>query len=484
MTLGINQLTWRGLLRRSVQGVLDQVEDDHLPGGFLDDPATLVDELARRLAALADDLRALDAGAAVDAEVRRFLTTRGSRLPGGLRDVLAVRDLDDQTLLRRRPGHPCSLVGRDDRVEVLLGDRSLDVPGVAAAGVGRAHGQAGAPTGGSRRIPRRPEPAGALSAARPGRTARGPGVTAGPAPGDPDFRCAAASLLRDERVAGTASTVRAFLLLEQPGSWGTDALRDARLPDGLGGELRRRAAQAGVRVLLVRRPGRARRGAAGPAGVACSRPSPTRSDLAWSRRRCTDLRSVLDLDLAALRAAGSVGLDEHDDSLFCVCTHGRHDACCAERGRPVAAALARAHPEETWEVSHIGGDRFAGNALVLPHGLYYGRLEPPSALALAGAHLSGHLDLDRLRGRSGHPMPVQFAEIELRRQLGETGLQSLRLVSRRTDGNLTEAVFDLAGTAYAVRVRSAPGTDLHRLTCRATRDNPIAVHALLGISRR
>ena len=129
VTLGINQLTWRGLLRRSVQAVLDEADDDHLPGGFLDDPATLVDELARRLTALADDLRDLDAAAAVDAEVRRFLTTRGSRLPGGLRDVLAVRDLDDRTLLRRRPGHPCALVSRDDRVEVLLGDRSLDVPG-------------------------------------------------------------------------------------------------------------------------------------------------------------------------------------------------------------------------------------------------------------------------------------------------------------------------------------------------------------------
>ncbi len=310
-------------------------------------------------------------------------------------------------------------------------------------------------------------------------------MSAGPASGDPDFRCASASLLRDEPVAGTASTVRAYLLLEQPGSWGIDALRDARLPDGLGGELRRRAAQAGVRVLLVRRPGRARRatGVPDPARrVFAAFADPHRPRL--ESTTVPDLSAVLDLDLPALRATGSVGLDQHDGPVFCVCTHGRHDACCAERGRPVAAALARAHPEETWEVSHIGGDRFAGNALVLPHGLYYGRLDPPSAVALAGAHLSGDLDLDRLRGRSGHPMPVQFAEIALRRQLGETGLQALRLVSRRTDGDLTEAVFDRAGSEYAVRVRSAPGADLHRLTCRADRDNPIATHALLGITRR
>ena len=310
-------------------------------------------------------------------------------------------------------------------------------------------------------------------------------MSTGPAPGDADFRCASASLLRDEPVAGTASTVRAFLLLEEPGPWGTDALRDARLPDGLGGELRRRAAQAGVRVLLVRRSGRDRRPAAAqdPARrVFAAFADPHRPRL--ESTSVPDLRSVLDLDLAALRATGSVGLDRHDGPVFCVCTHGRHDACCAERGRPVAAALARAHPEETWEVSHIGGDRFAGNLLVLPHGLYYGRLDPPSALALAGAHLSGDLDLERLRGRSGHPMPVQFAEIALRRQLGETGLHALRLVARRTDDDLTKAVFDVAGVEYAVRVRSATGGDLHRLTCRSARDNPIAAHALLGITRR
>ena len=58
---------------------------------------------------------------------------------------------------------------------------------------------------------------------------------------DVSFRCAAASEARDESMAGTASTVRAFLLVEHPGPWGEDALRDARLPDGLGPELRARA---------------------------------------------------------------------------------------------------------------------------------------------------------------------------------------------------------------------------------------------------
>ncbi len=129
VTLGINQLTWRGLVQRTVTGLLAGLPDGHLPAGYLDDPGALADELASRLDEVASGIRELDATAAVETEVRRFLTTRGPRLAGGLGDVLAAGSLDDTTLLRRRAGHPCVLLARGDRVEVLLGDRSLDVPG-------------------------------------------------------------------------------------------------------------------------------------------------------------------------------------------------------------------------------------------------------------------------------------------------------------------------------------------------------------------
>ncbi|PWN01989.1 cupin [Nocardioides silvaticus] len=129
VTLGINQLTWRGLLERTVAKVLADVPDTHLPAGFLDDPALLSEPLADRLAALAEDVRRLDAAAAAETEVRRFLTSRPSRLAGGLHDVLALKQgIDDDARLRRRPGHPCVLLDRGGRVEVLLGDRSMTVP--------------------------------------------------------------------------------------------------------------------------------------------------------------------------------------------------------------------------------------------------------------------------------------------------------------------------------------------------------------------
>ena len=123
----------------------------------------------------------------------------------------------------------------------------------------------------------------------------------------------------------------------------------------------------------------------------------------------------------------------------------------------MAAALSAAHPEDTWEVSHIGGDRFAGNLLVLPHGLYYGRLDAPSAVAVAGDHEAGQLDLDHLRGRSGYAMPVQAAEIALRRELGETRDDALRLTRRSATAPTPRRCSTWAAPSWAVRVRTTPG---------------------------
>lgn len=293
------------------------------------------------------------------------------------------------------------------------------------------------------------------------------------------FRCAAASLLRDEPVLGTATHVRTWLLLEHVGPWGDKALRDARLPDGLGAELQRRAAQHRAKILLIRRFSSAPD--CGPDGdglrVFAAYADPVSPRL--EAGRISDPREVLDVDLGSLRRGGTSGLASYDGSLFCVCTNGRHDACCAERGRPVAKALDAAHPEDAWEVSHIGGDRFAANMVVLPHGLYYGRLDPVSAISVAGSHLSGQLDLDHLRGRSSHPMAVQAAEVFLRRELGETREGAVVLVGRSDGG----AAFEVGGATYDVRVRTVRD-GVARLTCKAGRDNPVPAHELVSVTRR
>lgn len=288
---------------------------------------------------------------------------------------------------------------------------------------------------------------------------------------------------REEPLPGTATHVRTWLLLEHSGPWGNDALLDARLPDGLGAALKQRAKEQRAKILLIRRA----RASRDPErlNVFAAYADPTRPRL--EHGTVTDLREALDLDLEGLRRGGSTGLAARDTSLFCVCTNGRHDACCAEFGRPVAMALDEAHPEETWEVSHIGGDRFAGNMVVLPHGLYYGRLDTGAGLRVARAHLDGGLDLEHLRGRASHPMAVQAAEIHLRRQLDLQRIDAVALLGARRDGDTTEARFAVreptGPASYAVLVRTTlEPASAARLTCKAHRDNPIPRHEVLTLS--
>jgi len=124
--------------------------------------------------------------------------------------------------------------------------------------------------------------------------------------------------------------------------------------------------------------------------------------------------------------------------------------------------------------------------MVAPDGLYYGRLTPEDAVAIARARLAGEVELDHLRGRTCYPMPVQAAEIALRRHLGVTSPGALRLVTRSSagsanDGGLTtDASFAHGGQAYAVRVLSTHSTPVP-LTCRAVRDQVALQHEILAI---
>jgi hypothetical protein len=288
-------------------------------------------------------------------------------------------------------------------------------------------------------------------------------------------RCTAAALARGDQLAGTATMVRGFLLVEHPGPWGENALRDSRLPAETRAWLRRQVAETHVRVLLVRRPG-ARSG--GPARVFAIRTG------SWCETtvldRVEDVRSV---DVAAVADGRSPGLDPWSDPVLLVCTHGRHDACCAERGRPVAATLASLAAHHVWECSHLGGDRFSGNVLVLPAGLGFGWVDPERAPALLDNLSRGLLDLDLMRGRATLPMAAQYAEIQLRRQLDEVRDDAVRYRGSRREADDVVVTFEVADATYDLHVRASAGPAA-TLTCRALRENPVPRHEVTATTRR
>jgi hypothetical protein len=277
-----------------------------------------------------------------------------------------------------------------------------------------------------------------------------------PVPSAP--RCAVAARLRDDPMTGTAAPAAGYLLLEQPGGWGRQALTSSRLDPAVGLEVSRRAIRQGLRVLLVRRPGRHPSPARRSWAVVSSRPG--REMSSWGTFGDDDELRSLPLD-------GSAGTPSYDP-FYLVCTHGRHDTCCALDGRPVALALAAHRPGAVWECSHVGGDRFAANVVAMPHGLYYGRVEVERVPALVAAHERGEVLPDLLRGRSTAAPAAQAAVAHARRELGDVAIDSLAPAGTL---HLGDGVFQVRlrrqPRNLVVTVRAGARPDPGLLTCHA-----------------
>jgi hypothetical protein len=231
-------------------------------------------------------------------------------------------------------------------------------------------------------------------------------------------RCALRAQLRGDPMLGTAFPAARLLLVEQPGPWGRDGLRDSRFGP-LAGAVEQRAARAGFRVQAIRRPGRTPRDTVRRWALVDTRDG--HESLHWGT--FDDPAQLLELPFD-----GSTG-EPDAQPIYLICAHGKHDTCCALRGRPVAAAMDELRPDRVWESSHVGGDRFAANVLVLPVGLLYGRVLPFAAAEFIAAAEAGEVIGALLRGRVGLPATAQAALAFAHEHLALRRRRDLQVVS-------------------------------------------------------
>ncbi|UFS59644.1 sucrase ferredoxin [Subtercola endophyticus] len=348
--------------------------------------------------------------------------------------------------------------------------------------------------------------------------------------------CSDRSRERDDPLAATASRGLQWFLVEIEGSWGANAFTSTALGRELGQAIVHRVEAAGMRPLAIRRVARAAHSpAARPAQQAegdAPAPAPARDD---ATSRATDAahaaggpssgarkprwrwafvdsrpgfeqvrwgevdapQELLDVPLD-----GSTGI-RSPDPVYCVCTHAKHDQCCAVHGRPVALALAEAYPEQTWECSHLGGDRFAGTMAIFPGGHYYGRADDAETVDIVRDYLDGRVDGRYYRGRSSLSHPAQAAQHYARLQLGDDRLASFAVVSERMLGADAPATTEvllaapaptLASAADLAPVAAAAQPALVRVvvaetlsqpllsTCAATRFGRVREYALISLA--
>jgi hypothetical protein len=270
--------------------------------------------------------------------------------------------------------------------------------------------------------------------------------------------CADLSRANGESLAATASRIDRWILVEYRGLWTSDAVAGSGLSDQVKAHLRQQVRAAGRgRLLFVRRPDRRRREGL----VAYVADSGEGREALWR----FELESHEDLRRIDLLEPGEGTPVDHP--LFLVCTHGKHDPCCARYGRPLYEALHdELDPQWLWQTTHVGGDRFAGNLVCLPEGLYYGRAEGGAALRILDEHLAGRIVLDFYRGRSCHPFAVQAAEREVRQATGLTGIRDIVLRSAEQVGERWNVSFGADDEQHDVEVEPELG-DLTYLTCNA-----------------
>jgi hypothetical protein len=274
--------------------------------------------------------------------------------------------------------------------------------------------------------------------------------------------CAETSRERSEPQSATASRIDTWLLVEYGGEWTYDPLDARAFAGGVRDHLRSQlAAVSNPRLLLIRRQGRRR---VGPIDVFVGE---TRErEQRFAHLQLGGYTDLLQLDLEAALAAG--GRLEHP--LLLACTHGKRDRCCARYGRQLSEALAkRGDPRWAWQCSHVGGDRFAGNLVCLPEGLYFGRVGPDDVRDVVDRYRAGRIRLDLYRGRSCYSFPVQAAEAHVRDAAGLDGLNDLRLVSsRRVEGGhwRVDLLAEVAGAVHSVELERRAG-EAEWLTCKA-----------------
>jgi hypothetical protein len=233
-----------------------------------------------------------------------------------------------------------------------------------------------------------------------------------------------------------------------------------------------RWARASVgRVLFIRRPGRR------------ERPARRRWFRVDGRPGHESVRTGLftaEAELTGIVADPSAGIVD-DGALVLVCAHGRHDTCCAVRGRPLAAALAATLPERTWEASHVGGCRFAAAMVLLPHGVVLGNVAAADGPKVAAGYAAGRLPERGIRGRASLSPVVQAAQHHARAATGEYGVDALRPV----DASPAEAgawCVRFTDPEVTVVLRERRVDTDRRLTCAATAAGWLRVFDLLDVT--
>ncbi|MCB0917022.1 MAG: hypothetical protein KDC39_00465 [Actinobacteria bacterium] len=182
-----------------------------------------------------------------------------------------------------------------------------------------------------------------------------------------------------EPLAGTAPVETRLILIEQPGPWGREALTENRGNAALRESVASLAEVADTKVYLVRQE---------------HRRSIIERQVWWLHRDETGVTARRDQlsPNAPISVEPPPTAETVTESTTFLCTNGRRDRCCAEFARD----LLRPLHDRVWEITHLGGHRFAPTAM-RTDGVFFGRLGEAELAAV----LAEQAPMEHVRGVFG-----------------------------------------------------------------------------------
>lgn len=295
--------------------------------------------------------------------------------------------------------------------------------------------------------------------------------------------CAQICQQAQEPMIGTAARADFWCLLEYTERWNEFAIRDSILPPGvLAWQKEVQNCFPDFRMQLIKQHHYPQQ------TITCFFAITRHGQQALYRFQLKKYTDLLQIDLSALvdGAACYKPYLEHEP-LFLICTHGKHDRCCAKFGLPIYYEVTQLVGNRAWQSSHVGGDKFAANLLCMPYGLYYGHVAALDVKQIIDATYNRHIYLEKFRGCSNYPSVVQAAEYFLREQTGILDLDAFALSQIKTvSGTLCRVTFAMreAEINYCLTVQMNSTEVTYSSSCHGLQTSQVTYYHMLSCQRQ
>ncbi|MBD2342714.1 sucrase ferredoxin [Anabaena subtropica] len=233
------------------------------------------------------------------------------------------------------------------------------------------------------------------------------------------FFCSHQSRLASESLIGSANNVQAYILIECPPPWESEAFDSKYIPSDLKILVNEcKTAKLPIKFLLIANNNSEKSGQTKlliyhrKAGL-----SNGYNKREFNLKNIEEVAEIVRAWFWGKNISNEVDITVSRDIL--VCTHGSHDKCCARYGNPfyyhAAATITDLNLKNVriWKSTHFGGHRFAPTMIDLPEGRYYGVLEQNSFKSILTRTGNINLLKDVYRGWSIFPSSLQILEREL-----------------------------------------------------------------------